>query len=76
MTRKKIKALIIMGGRREGAGAKPLGDRPKTKINITIDADLLEKIDSLCERGERSRFIEKLLIQALEENTDYANSKS
>lgn len=54
------------GGRRKGAGAKPTSDRPKTKINITIDADLLEKIDSLCGKGERSSFIERLLIIAVE----------
>lgn len=65
MTR-KIKAFIIKGGRRENAGAKPVGDRAKSKINITIDSDLLEKIDSLCKKGERSSFIERLLIMAIE----------
>lgn len=55
------------GGRRKGAGVKPISDCPKVKINITIDADLLEKINSLCKRGERSKFIEKLLIESLGE---------
>lgn len=62
----KIKAFVVKGGRRENAGAKPVGDRAKSKINITIDSDLLEKIDSLCKKGERSQFIEKLLIIAIE----------
>lgn len=56
------------GGRRKGAGAKPTSNRPKTKINITIDSDLLEKIDSLCKKGERSQFIEKILIESLGDN--------
>lgn len=64
----KIKAFFVKGGRRENAGAKPVGDRAKSKINITIDSDLLEKIDSLCKKGERSQFIEKILIESLGES--------
>ena len=39
------------GGYRKGSGAKPIGDRPKLKINITLDADLLNQINELCRQG-------------------------
>lgn len=52
--------MTQQGGRREGAGRKPKGDRPKTKINITIDPDLLEWVDFLTDN--RSELIEEALI--------------
>jgi uncharacterized protein (DUF4415 family) len=39
-------------------GRKPEGDRPKAKINITIDADLLEWIKS---QGQVSPIINSIL---------------
>ncbi|MEW5859800.1 MAG: hypothetical protein AB1861_20845 [Cyanobacteriota bacterium] len=51
---------MAQGGKREGAGRKPKGDRPKAKINITIDADLLEWMDS--QSDNRSELIEEALL--------------
>lgn len=53
------------GGYRKGSGAKPIGDRPKSKINITLDADLLNQINELCHQGSRSQFIETLIKKAM-----------
>lgn len=53
------------GGYRRGSGAKPIGDQPKSKINITLDADLLNQINELCRQGSRSQFIETLIKKAM-----------
>jgi metal-responsive CopG/Arc/MetJ family transcriptional regulator len=45
-------------------GRKPKGDRPKTKINITLDSDLLRQVDERATEG-RSAAIERLLRAAL-----------
>ena len=62
------------GGYRKGSGSKPIGDRPKSKINITLDADLLNQINKLCHQGGRSQFIETLIRKAIEEK--YATSQT
>ena len=46
----------MAGGKREGAGRPPKGDSPKTKINITIDPDILAEIDRAT--GNRSQWLE------------------
>lgn len=52
------------GGKRQGAGRKPIGTAPKTKINITVDCDLLRCIDALSDN--RSQWIEAAIRQAIE----------
>lgn len=43
------------------AGRKPQGESPKAKINVTIDADLVEWVDA---QGARSTVINAILRQA------------
>lgn len=46
-------------------GRKPKGDRPKTKIPISIDSDLLAQVDALAGDRGRSGTIEDLIRIAL-----------
>lgn len=56
----------MRGGKREGSGRKPKGNRLKVKINISIDPGLLEWIDSITDN--RSDLIENVLLSKKNEN--------
>ena len=51
------------GGKRERAGRKPKSDRPKIKITITIDPDLIEQLGAATDN--KSEYIEKLIRRSL-----------
>ena len=51
------------GGKRERAGRKPKSDRPKVKITITIDPDLVEQLSAATDN--KSEYIEALVRRSL-----------
>lgn len=51
------------GGARPGAGRPPLGEARKAHINLTIDADVVDAIDSIT--PNRSAWIEAALKRAI-----------
>ena len=44
------------GGKREGAGRPTISDSPKVKITVTLDRDIVEKIE-----GNKSSSINQIL---------------
>jgi hypothetical protein len=52
------------GGARKGAGRKPEGEKPKTKIMITLDEELLAKLDRMT--TNRSKWIAERIKKAKE----------
>jgi len=51
------------GGKREGAGRKLKSDRPKAKLTITIDPNLLELLSAATDN--KSEYIEALVRRSL-----------
>ena len=59
---KKKRKIFTHGGKRDGAGRKPMFDE-YAKISVSMDASLVEKLDAYCRRHDlnRSQAVRKIL---------------